>query len=658
MKSLSFNSRVNSKATYSRDVLIVDGAEGITLQAEKPAGKIDLSNGTGGTPGKLEYVAPNGVLVTCSSSIYSSDNSMVYLFDGLYNTIGNQTKFFMTSSSSSALTKLTFDFSVFQSDFLINEIRIRPRATSDAISNYRILTSPDNVNFTEVIGLVTNVNAPIGTENTHLVNITDKFVQLELTRETNIGATLDEIEFYSPTISLVQGKSYVASTNELSEEALFLKQLTCVEPVENVPQNTVVRYLISFDGKKTWETFRQDGAALPTPSQNPVISSMRSNDYGGMVASASSSYSSAYDAFKAFTHPFIDSTDTWRSAQGVPFSWLQIQLDKSRKVTQYSISALISSTSKNAYPVDWVLQGSNNGVDFTDIHTVTDEPVWNVNETRFFKVDSDNVGDYIYYRLYISKNGPGASYAAIANFGLMEGYAENWEKVELSEIASKGMTSGQLRSINPLQWQQKHGVTRINMAVSLQSFNGTAFPSVKEVVLHSGSIGMRRDERYATGKRSSSVLQGSYQDSILQGEKFYGVNSQGEAKVNKEQYGYTIPIESIGLVETTLEGFYQPSLYGSDNLAGFTTSARTYEGITMSKQVIGIQNSKVTGFYQPSIYFGMDLPGYLPINRTHVGIRYGVGWEEKPPFKPRVLPNDWHPAVFNGQKNNSQPLNE
>ncbi|MGA4519176.1 discoidin domain-containing protein [Solibacillus silvestris] len=655
MKNLTFNNTVNQRPAYTRDVLIANSVNGITLQDVNQAGKIDLSNGI--SVGQSEYVAPNGVIITSDKPEYSASYGLSYLVDGQYHNGTNSVRYFMSSGSYTSV-KVTFDFSVFYSGFHVNEIRIRPKTRRDYISDYRILVSSDGINFTEIVAFVNNTNVTEGTINSHVVNITQKFVQIEFkSSELSYGPTLDEIEFYSPSTSLVQGTPYLALTNELSEDILSLKQMTAVNPVQISPPNTAVRYLVSFDGKKTWETFKINGTGVPTENHYNIVPKISSNNEAEVITSSSGNYSGSYPPFKVFNRQFTSSTDSWRSLRDMLINWIQVQFSKAKRITQYSISTLNISVNLNTYPVDWILQGSNNGVDYTDIHVVTDETNWKINETRFFKVDREKVSDFSYYRLYINKTGPGVNYVTIGGFELMEGYTTNWEKVELSEIANTGMTDEQLQAITPAQWQQKFGTSKVNFAVSLQSFDGIAKPSLKEIVTQSGMLGLPIDEASSPGTRMGDTLQGHFQVSILNGVKFYGIDAQGKVLNHKSHGGGTAPIESAGTVRNTVQGTYQSTLYQISQTPGFTNTVKTSNGITLTKQ-IGKQISISVGVFQPSIYFGVNLPGYTPVNKTHIGIRYGVGWEEKPPFKPRVLPNEWHPAVYNGQKNNSQPLNE
>jgi hypothetical protein len=167
--------------------------------------KIDLSTGTGGTSGQKVYTATNGVVVTSSAPVYSNTTYyyMRYLFNETITMSHSEfTTYWLTDSSGNQT--LTFDFEAI-SPIFINQIKVWPRCRDDASSNYQILVSDDNINFTEIVPWVTNTHnssTPYGTVRTHNVNITNRYVRFVLTRNGSWGSCLSEIEFYQAQTKL------------------------------------------------------------------------------------------------------------------------------------------------------------------------------------------------------------------------------------------------------------------------------------------------------------------------------------------------------------------------------------------------------------------------------------------------------------------------
>ncbi|WP_187422240.1 discoidin domain-containing protein [Neomoorella thermoacetica] len=216
------------------------------------AGKImDLSGGTGGTGGQTVYTAPNGVVVTSSVPVYTtSSNSafyyMSYLFDGTITQASTQyTTYWLTDSSGNQT--LTFDFGTLGNPG-IGGIVVYPRTRDDASSNYRILVSDDDVNYTEIVPWVVNTHdaaTPYGTRRKHEVNISSRYVRFELT-SNGPYTTLSEIEFYTGTGTDVGFKSYTMAYAHSLWTCLYVNFLPYV-PYASSKNSYPVQYLMKVE---------------------------------------------------------------------------------------------------------------------------------------------------------------------------------------------------------------------------------------------------------------------------------------------------------------------------------------------------------------------------------------------------------------------------
>src|SRR5690606_26744456 len=105
---------------------------------------------------------------------------------------------------------------------------------------------------------------------------------------------------------------------------------------------------------------------------------------GGTPSSSSkfgSTFDTTWDASKAFDG---DTSTRWlsRSPAVLP-EWLQFVFPTERTIVQYAIRGDSNAGASNASPTEWKFQGSNDGVDWTDLHSVTGQS-WVANETKVF----------------------------------------------------------------------------------------------------------------------------------------------------------------------------------------------------------------------------------------------------------------------------------
>lgn len=148
-----------------------------------------------------------------------------------------------------------------------------------------------------------------------------------------------------------------------------------------------------------------------------VIPKMTSNTLPSpFVASASTQYSTEYQAWRAFNGESDDSQDSWIAT--VSTGWLQIKLDESKVVVMYDVVNVNSSgeAQKNA-PKSWVLEGSVNGSSWVSLDKRTNEISWQAGEQRSFTFANGN--SYLYYRINVTANN-GRSYLGIAELVLYE----------------------------------------------------------------------------------------------------------------------------------------------------------------------------------------------------------------------------------------------
>jgi len=114
----------------------------------------------------------------------------------------------------------------------------------------------------------------------------------------------------------------------------------------------------------------------------------------------------------------------------------------SKVVTHYSMRAISSNPSANDIsndsPKSWNLEGSNDGVNFTILHTVTGAALWAASEVRQYT--TTNTSAYRYYRINVTASQGGATWLTIN---------EIWLYNTLQTVRPLQLAVGSVRYIKP-----------------------------------------------------------------------------------------------------------------------------------------------------------------------------------------------------------------
>jgi len=145
-----------------------------------------------------------------------------------------------------------------------------------------------------------------------------------------------------------------------------------------------------------------------------AIPTMTSNTTPSGIASADSSYNSAYDAWKAMDKTNTDYFCWYTSPSNTYPHWLQYQFTSGKTITSYSITS--RNYDNNTSPKVWKLQGSNTGTSWTDLDTRSGQS-FSQNEKKIYTISNTN--SYTYYRLYITAGADNQA-VGVGEFELME----------------------------------------------------------------------------------------------------------------------------------------------------------------------------------------------------------------------------------------------
>ena len=132
----------------------------------------------------------------------------------------------------------------------------------------------------------------------------------------------------------------------------------------------------------------------------------------GYIATASSEYSAAYQAFYAFnfsTSPYGGANE-WSTFMVSTNFWIKIQLPVATTIWKFQLTGRFA-TSSPSYFNNWVLDGSNDNVNFNPLYASNTI----INSTMHeFVLNPVPTVAYLYYRIFVfsctAGNNPGLSY--------------------------------------------------------------------------------------------------------------------------------------------------------------------------------------------------------------------------------------------------------
>src|SRR6056300_1512103 len=164
---------------------------------------------------------------------------------------------------------------------------------------------------------------------------------------------------------------------------------------------------------------------------------MTSASSGGYTASASSEYSTNYQAWKAFDNGNDLNTDSWEqngtsyststgylispgtepTTKNIAGQWVQLELPYTILLSSWSFRPLKHPSNTNVgrdrAPQDGYLFGSTDGSTWSVIENWTDRTSWVDGQTLTFNVTTSTY--YKYFRLVWTRTRPGSSYSAVAS---------------------------------------------------------------------------------------------------------------------------------------------------------------------------------------------------------------------------------------------------
>ena len=173
-----------------------------------------------------------------------------------------------------------------------------------------------------------------------------------------------------------------------------------------------------------------------------------SNTGGDYVITASSTYSSAYEPWKAFSGAEIGNSAGWFCSGDDTSPWIQIKFAAAKKIISYQFSICWDSSQQIN---SWTLQGSNDGSRWTTIDSREGQRLDHIQPT--FSGNVSAPANYTWYRLNIGSTqgfqyiGVQAVvlYQLIGEVGIWNGYKAVWSDKDgysFEETLTDGLSYG------------------------------------------------------------------------------------------------------------------------------------------------------------------------------------------------------------------------
>jgi len=147
-----------------------------------------------------------------------------------------------------------------------------------------------------------------------------------------------------------------------------------------------------------------------------VIPLMTSNTHTDCIVSASSQYDVTNVPWRACDNSNLDAT-CFATLTGVPTGWFKLKFTNPKKAIALALTSRNSTDATLMSPKDFIIEGSNDDINYTFLGTWTNITGWLQNEKRLFAFSNQNI--YKYYKISILLNN-GATYTGFGEIELFE----------------------------------------------------------------------------------------------------------------------------------------------------------------------------------------------------------------------------------------------
>lgn len=203
------------------------------------------------------------------------------------------------------------------------------------------------------------------------------------------------------------------------------------------------KFALSFDKRATWKV-----ASPKNEAGESLVPILTSNTGTGVTVSASSIFSGAYDAFRAFDGTLPSGVgNTWATASGNTSGYLQVDFAEAKAANKYSVANRNENDYNASAPKEWTLKGSNdNWATSTTLDSRQNVTNWTNAETKEFSF-SNSIA-FKSYRLEIASIAGNSPFVCIGEFKLLKtNTVATWQTITEAQIPTLGMTQATLEAL-------------------------------------------------------------------------------------------------------------------------------------------------------------------------------------------------------------------
>jgi hypothetical protein len=155
-----------------------------------------------------------------------------------------------------------------------------------------------------------------------------------------------------------------------------------------------------------------------SPNSEDAVPTMTSATSPEGEVTSSGDYNSDYSNYKAFNDVNIYNNDGWLGARDDTTPWIQYKFNEAKRIWKYTLTP--RGDGNHTFPEEHQLKASNDGINWTTLHEVTNVTQWLQSETKVFEIADNNRNEYQYYRIKINKTYTGLNYVGFGEIEFLE----------------------------------------------------------------------------------------------------------------------------------------------------------------------------------------------------------------------------------------------
>ena len=386
----------------------------------------------------------------------------------LKNSSATRIKLFKTKLAVANNTKVDLAFRSGKAGATNAKLIVSFAGSPNNFTSFEIGNSPSGGWNTKTIDLSAHQGkeiAIVGFEFSSTVQLSDFSFSVGKIKVFNGNSTISQkpaANFTSNKTTIEAGQS-IQFTNTSVNASGFTWTFEGGSPATSALENPLVAYPKVGTYSVTLQVQNEEGSDVETKTGyiqvNPVGSTPvdHTDPVGTGTITVRKSINAAENGQKVFDNK---AGTKWLDNGGAPStsnpSWAQIQLPASKTVNNLVLTSANDADERD--PQNFVLKGSNDGSNYTVLHTVTNAQFINRHQRKSW--DFSNTNAYSYYRLEVTKNKGNSGMTQIAEIELFGPSSAEADKAPVAGFAASATSVAEGQSVqftdqsanNPTSW--------------------------------------------------------------------------------------------------------------------------------------------------------------------------------------------------------------